>query len=242
MMVHDAEPRTFLNELRLDRAVISVLRWALFGTGPFTTNCCAGNVFLRTEPHLDRPDMQLTCPAGGAGAGLWLTFFGKSPPHALAVATSMIREESRGSVTLRSSNPADPPRIRFNLFTERSDVGRMIRGIRMAREIYGSEPLKSLIIRESLPGPGVKSDADLENFIRSTGAITQHPVGTCRMGVDRDAVVDAELKVRGVAGLRVADAAVMPTVPGGNTNVPAMMIGEKAADLIRGRRLPPAAL
>jgi choline dehydrogenase len=242
MMVHDAEPRTFLNELRLDRAVISVLRWALFGTGPFTTNCCAGNVFLRTEPHLDRPDMQLTCPAGGTGAGLWLTFFGKSPPHALAVAASMIREESRGSVTLRSSNPADAPRIQFNLFTERSDVERMIRGIRMAREIYGSEPLKSLIIRESLPGPGVKSDADLENFIRSTGAITQHPVGTCRMGVDRDAVVDAELKVRGVAGLRVADAAVMPTVPGGNTNVPAMMIGEKAADLIRGRRLPPAAL
>jgi choline dehydrogenase len=222
--------------------VISVLRWALFGTGPFATNCCAGNIFLRTESHLDRPDMQLTCPAGGAGAGLWLSFVGKSPPHALAIAVSMIREESRGSVTLRSSNAAEPPRILFNLFKERSDVERMMRGIRMAREIYACEPLKSLIIRETLPGPSVQSDADLEGFIRSVGAITQHAVGTCRMGVDRDAVVDAELKVHGVSGLRIADASVMPTVPGGNTNVPAMMIGEKAADLIRGRRLPPAQL
>jgi choline dehydrogenase len=236
-MVHDAQPKTFLAELRLDKAVISVLRWALLGTGPFATNCCAGNVFLKTEPQLDRPDMQLTCPAGGAGAGLWLSFFGKSPQHALAIAVSMIREESRGSVTLRSSNPADPPRILFNLFKEPSDVERMIRGIRMARQIYASEPLKSLIIRETLPGPAVQSDEDLEKFIRGTGAITQHPVGTCRMGTDRDAVVDAELKVRGLEGLRVADASVMPNVPGGNTNVPVMMVAEKASDLIRGRRL-----
>jgi choline dehydrogenase len=237
-IVHEAQPKTFLLELRLDRAIVSVLRWALFGTGPFATNACAGNVFLRTEPGLDRPDMQLTCPAGGAGAGIWLSFLGKSPPHALAIAVSMIREESRGCVTLRSSNPADPPRILFNLFKERSDVERMMRGIRMARDIYACEPLKSLIIRETLPGPDVKSDTDLEEFIRSVGAITQHAVGTCRMGTDRDAVVDAELKVRGVTALRVADASVMPTVPGGNTNVPAMMVGEKAADLIRALPKP----
>ena len=239
-IVHDAQPKTFLTELRLDKATVSVLRWALLGTGPFTTNACAGNVFLRTEPHLDRPDMQLTCPAGGAGVGLWLSFLGKSPPHALPIVVSMIREDSRGSVTLRSSDPGDAPRILFNLFKERSDVERMIRGIRMARNIYACEPLKGLIIRETVPGPDVQSDVDLEKFIRDTGAITQHAVGTCRMGMDRDAVVDNELRVRGVSGLRVADASVMPTVPGGNTNVPAIMVGERAADLIRGRRLPPA--
>ena len=241
-MVFDAHPRTFLSELRLDRAVVSVLRWALFGSGPFATNSCAGNVFLRTEPQLDRPDMQLTCPAGGAGAGLWLSFVGKSPPHQLAIAVSMIREDSRGSVTLRSPDPADPPRILFNLFKEPSDVARMTRGIRMAREIYSAEPLRSLIVRETLPGPDATSDADLEKFIRNTGAITQHAVGTCRMGIDPEAVVDASLRVRGVDGLRVADASVMPNVPGGNTNVPAMMIGEKAADLLRGRKLPAARL
>jgi choline dehydrogenase len=225
---------------------VSVLRWALTGTGAFATNACAGNVFLKTEPGLDRPDMQLTCPAGSSaaepGARIWYPILRKAPEHGLAVAVSMIREESRGTVTLRSANPSDPPRILFNLFTERSDVARMIRGIRAAREIYAQEPLRSLIARELVPGPEKTSDADLEKFIRATGAITQHSVGTCRMGIDENAVVDAELKVRGIAGLRVADASVMPNVPGGNTNAPTIMVAEKAADLIRGRRLPPAPL
>jgi choline dehydrogenase len=241
-----AQPRTFLNELRVDRAVLSVLRWALFGTGAFATNACAGNVFLRTEPGLDRPDMQLTCPAGSEaarpGARVWFPLPRRAPAHGLAVAVSMVREDSRGTVTLRSANPADPPRILFNLFTEPSDVRRMIRGIRAARAIYAQEPLKSLLVRELVPGPECTSDADLERFIRSSGAITQHPVGTCRMGVDEGAVVDATLAVRGIAGLRVADASVMPNVPGGNTNAPTIMVAEKAADLIRGRRLPPAEL
>ncbi|HEY2591620.1 MAG TPA: GMC family oxidoreductase N-terminal domain-containing protein, partial [Steroidobacteraceae bacterium] len=152
-----ARPRTFLKHLRFDRAVLSVLRWALVGTGPFATNACAGNVFVRTAPGLDRPDMQLTCPAGGAaaepGARIWYPLVKRAPDHGLAVAVSMIREESRGLVTLRSANPADAPRILFNLFTEPSDVARMIRGIRAAREIYAQEPLRSLILREIMPGP-----------------------------------------------------------------------------------------
>jgi choline dehydrogenase len=239
-----AHPRTFLNHLRFDRAVCSVLRWALFGTGPFATNACAGNVFLRTEPQLDRPDMQLTCPAGGAaaepGARIWYPLIRRAPDHGLAVAVSMIREDSRGTVTLRSADPADPPRILFNLFTEPSDVKRMIRGIRAAREIYSREPLKSLIRGEVMPGPDRTSDADLEDYIRATGAITHHPVGTCRMGLDDLAVVDPELRVRGIERLRVIDASVMPNVPGGNTNAPTIMVAEKGADLIRGRRLPAA--
>lgn len=150
----------------------------------------------------------------------------------------MIREDSRGTVRLRSADPSDPPRILFNLFRERSDVERMIRGIRATRDIYAHEPLRSLIRRESLPGPEKVTDAELEQYIHSTGAITQHPVGTCRMGLDEQAVVDAALKVRGVEGLRVIDASVMPNVPGGNTNAPTIMVAEKGADLIRGRQLP----
>jgi choline dehydrogenase len=243
--LNEARPRTFLTQLRVDRAVISVLRWALFGTGPFATNACAGNVFLRTEPHLDRPDMQLTCPAGGAaaepGARIWYRLW-KPPDHGLAVAVSMIREDSRGEVTLRSRSPQDPPRILFNLFRERSDIERMIRGIRAAREIYAQEPLRSLIVREAMPGAEKVSDGELERYIRATGAITQHPVGTCRMGLDAQAVVDAQLKVRGLEALRVVDASIMPNVPGGNTNAPTIMVAEKGADLIRGRRLPAAQL
>jgi choline dehydrogenase len=245
-VLNEAHPRTFLNELRVDRAVVSVLRWALFGTGPFATNACAGNLFLRSEPGLDRPDVQLTCPAGGQaalpGAHVWYPFIAKPPRHGLACVVSMIREDSRGRVTLRSGSPADPPRILFNLFQEPSDVQRMIRGIRAARRVYAQEPLRGLIVRELVPGAECASDADLERFIRTTGAITQHAVGTCRMGIDARAVVDAQLRVHGLAGLRIADASVMPNVPGGNTNAPTIMVCEKAADLIRGRRLPPAEL
>ena len=137
---------------------------------------------------------------------------------------------------MRSANAIDPPRILFNLFKEGSDVDRAIRGLKAIRDIYGREPLRSLIADETAPGSAVSSDADLEKFVRATGAITQHAVGTCRMGVDGDplAVVDASLKVRGVDALRIVDASVMPDVPGGNTNAPTIMIAEKGADLVRG--------
>ena len=245
-VLYEAQSRTFLKELRVDRAMLSVLRWFAFGSGPFATNACAGNLFVRSEPAADRPDIQLTCPAGGEaalpGAHVWFPLIQKPPVHGLACVVSMIREDSRGWVTLRSGSPDDPPRILFNLFQEPSDVARMIRGIRAARRVYAQEPLRSLIVRERVPGPQCESDADLERFIRANAAITQHAVGTCRMGIDAGAVVDAQLRVHGLNGLRIADASIMPNVPGGNTNAPTMMIAEMAADLIRGRRLPPTEL
>jgi choline dehydrogenase len=230
-------PGTFRSELRVDRAAAWVLRWGLLGKGLFATNGAAGNMFIRTDPQLDRPDMQFTCMSGEVSAReLWFPLFGRKPPHTLGVGVSMIKQDSRGEVTLRSANAIDPPRILFNLFKERSDVDRAIRGLRAIRDIYGREPLRSLIADESAPGSAVSSDADLEKFVRATGAITQHAVGTCRMGVDDDplAVVDASLKVRGVDALRIVDASVMPDVPGGNTNAPTIMIAEKGADLVRG--------
>ncbi len=233
------------SHLRLDRAILQVLNWAIFGKGLFATNACAGHIFLKTDPAWDRPDVQLTCPAVGMSAGdVWMSFGGKRPQHMLVCVVSMIREDSRGEVTLRSADPLDPPKILFNLFQQPSDVARMIRGIKAAREIYTSEPLRSLTEAEAMPGEAAQTDEALEGFIRATGEITQHPVGTCRMGPDGDrmAVLDAELRVRGIDGLRVADASVMPNVPGGNTNAPAIMVGEKAADLIRGRALAPAEL
>jgi choline dehydrogenase len=234
----NVRPGTFRSELRVDRAAAWVLRWGLLGKGLFATNGAAGNMFIRTDPRLDRPDMQFTCMSGEVSAReLWLPLFGRKPPHTLGVGVSMIRQDSRGEVTLRSANAIDPPRILFNLFMERSDVDRAIRGLKAIRDIYGREPLRSLIADETAPGSAVSSDADLEKFVRATGAITQHAVGTCRMGVDGDplAVVDASLKVRGVDALRIVDASVMPDVPGGNTNAPTIMIAEKGADLVRGR-------
>jgi choline dehydrogenase len=235
----------FVSQMRFDRAALSVLRWALFGSGPFATNGAAGHVFLRTLPGLDRPDMQLTCIAAEMSArDVWYPFIGKAPAHVIGVGVSMIRQDSRGVVSLRSADPRDPPRILFNLFKERSDMERMIRGIRAGRRIYNQEPLKRLIGQELEPGSNLQSDAELEVFVRRVGAITQHPVGTCRMGVDADggAVVDAQLRVRGVTALRVIDASIMPNVPSGNTNAPTIMVAEKGADILRGRQLPPAVL
>jgi choline dehydrogenase len=118
----------------------------------------------------------------------------------------------------------------------------MIRGIRAARAIYKSAPLNRFHAEELSPGDALQTDAELEKFVRSVGAITQHPVGTCRMGTanDANAVVDAELRVRGVQALRVIDASVMPNIPAGNTNAPTIMIAEKGADALKGGRLPAA--
>jgi len=239
------QPRqgVYQQQLRLDRAMVSALRWWLFGTGLFATNGAAGNIFIRTDPSCDRPDMQFTCMSTEVCAQ-GLSFPGRPPKALLGVGVSMIRQDSRGAVSLRSANPADPPRILFNLFEQRSDVARMVRGIRAARAIYGHKPLADLVESELLPGRDLESDAALGDWVRRVGAITQHAVGTCRMGVDADpaAVVDDQLRVRGVAGLRVIDASVMPNVPGGNTYAPTIMIAEKGADLIRGRALPRASV
>ena len=236
-------PGAFRSELRVDRATLWVLQWALLGKGLFATNGAAGNLFIRTDPSLDRPDMQFTCMSGEVGAReLWFPLVGKRPPHTLGAGLSMIKQDSRGEVWLRSEDPRDAPRILFNLFKEQSDVDRAVRGLKIIRDIYHREPLRSLVAEEILPGPKVVSDADLAQCVRDAGAITQHAVGTCKMGIDGDptAVVDAALRVRGVDALRVIDASVMPDVPGGNTNAPTIMIAEIGADLIRGRRLPRA--
>ena len=236
-------PGASRSELRLDRAVMWVLYWALFGKGLFATNGAAGNLFIRTHPGLDRPDMQFTCMSGAVAAReLWVPLIGKRPPHTLAAGLSMIKQDSRGEVRLRSADARDAPHILFNLFKERSDVERAIRGLKVIRDIYAREPLCRLVVGEILPGANVATDNELEQFVRATGAITQHAVGTCKMGIDADAmaVVDASLRVRGVDALRVIDASIMPDVPGGNTNAPTIMIAEKGADLIRGRTLPPA--
>ncbi len=236
-------PGAFRSELRVDRATLWVLLWGLFGRGLFATNGAAGNLFIRTDRRLDRPDMQFTCMSGEVAAReLWFPLIGKKPPHALGAGLSMIKQDSRGEVRLRSADARDPPRILFNLFKEQSDVDRAVRGLQAIRDIYAQEPLRGLVGDEILPGARFSTDADLERYVRDNGAITQHAVGTCAMGAagDAAAVVDAELKVRGVDALRVIDASVMPDVPGGNTNAPTIMIAEKGADLIRGRSMPRA--
>jgi choline dehydrogenase len=232
----------FLRHLRMDRAALRTLQWFATGAGPFANNGNAAGLFARTRPELERPDVQLIFAALARDSNLWWPGRGQRQKPALQCSISIQHPKALGHLTLRSANPADPPRILLNLFGTQSDIDTAIRGLRLARDIYGRAPLKDLIKGELLPGPAATSDAALTEHIRRTAATTQHPCGTCRMGNDAIAVVDGSLRVRGVEGLRVADASVMPTIPGGHINAPTIMIAEKAADLIRGRSLAPAGL
>jgi choline dehydrogenase len=231
---------TFTRFLRLDRATLRAAQWFLTRTGPFTNSGAAANIFLRSRPEVARPDVQMVCLALGNFAELWFPGLTNKTVHEFNCRIGAIHPESRGWVKLRSADPAAPPRIQFNLLTERADMDTMLRGVRLAREIYRQKPVADLIAREIFPGADVTGDAELERAIRANASHRAHPVGTCAMGMDDDAVVDAQLRVRGIEALRVVDASVMPEIIGGNTNVPTIMIAEKAADLIRGRHLPPA--
>jgi choline dehydrogenase len=221
--------------LRADRAARAALRWFANRSGPFAYTGTAANVFLRSLEGLDRPDIQMMCLPISGQAKVWFPGLQRKPVSKLSVRTGFLHPASRGWVRLRSADPRDAPRIFNNMFAEPGDLDGMIRALRLCRSLYAQSPLRDLIRRECLPGADVESDADLAAYIRANATHRSHPVGTCRMGTDNDAVVDAELRVRGLDGLRIADASIMPSIPGGNTNLPVMMIGEKAADLIRAR-------
>ncbi|MGZ5937298.1 MAG: GMC family oxidoreductase [Rhizomicrobium sp.] len=231
---------TFLNQLRLDRAVLHGANWHLFRKGAFTNNGSAGIIFFRSQPNLERPDVQMVCSAVANDAKLWFPGFTAPPVHSYTARVGTLYPRSRGWLKLRSADPTDKPRIFFNLFGEQEDVDDMVRALKIAREIYNTEPHRSLIGDEMTPGAEAKTDAELEAKIRQLGHNRQHPLGTCSMGVGPDAVVDQELRVRGIERLRVVDASVIPEETGGNINVPTMMVAEKASDLIRGHSLPPA--
>ncbi len=232
------QPVTFLKELRFDRAALWAAQWAVFGNGPFATQINSCNIVVRTSPELEQPDIQLMCNPVRMDANLWFPGVTKQLPHCFQVGVVILHPHSRGRVTLRSASPLDPPKVDLNLMASPAEFAMMRRGIREARRIYHTEPQAQLTGEELIPGAAVETDEALDAFIRQICSVTQHPVGTCTMGEGPDAVVDAQLKVIGIQGLRVADASIMPTVPGANTNAATIMIGEKASDLVLGRRLP----
>ena len=230
------KPVTFLRELRWDRAALSATQWAVFGTGPFATQINSCNVVIRTEPRLAQPDIQIMCNPVRMDAALWFPGVTKQLEHAFQVGVVLLHPHSRGEVKLKSANPAELPGVHLNIMASPAEFEIMRRGIREARRIYRTEPQGELTGPETMPGDKVVTDAALDDFIRDACQVTQHPVGTCKMGHDPMAVVDPQLRVHGVEGLRVADASIMPTVPGANTNASVIMIGELASDLVRGRR------
>ena len=214
------------------------LNYMLFGQGFGRQQFLEAGAFLKSRPDLDRPDLQLHCVLA------IMKDHGKQsvPKDGFSIHVCQLRPESRGRVGLSSADPMADPAIFANYLATDEDRRALREGTKMVRDVAEGAPLKDIRGVEVEPGAGVVSDTDIDAWIRRSAETIYHPVGTCRMGVAGDAmaVVDGELKVQGLAGLRVIDASVMPTLVGGNTNAPTIMIAEKAADLILGKALLPA--
>jgi choline dehydrogenase len=157
-----------------------------------------------------------------------------SRPDTFTLLICQLRPHSRGELRLKSNDPSMAPMIRPGYLSDPYDLEVTRKGIKLTRDILAQPAITQVSHGEFLPGADIASDADIDSFIAETGSTVHHPVGTCRMGNDTGAVLDAELRVRGVEGLRVADASIMPNLISGNTNAPSIMIGEKAAQLITG--------
>jgi choline dehydrogenase-like flavoprotein len=222
------EPGPFHHHMRLDRIAVELAKCYAFGKG-FATDLPGPLVaFLKTDPSLRVPDIQLLFQGAPLAAEPYVH---KPYVDGFACVAVLLRPESRGRVELASADPARAPRIRQNFLTAPNDWAKLRAGVRVAHTVSRQQQLEKYIAEEL--GGAKGSDAEIDAHVRATSITVHHPLGTCRMGD----VLDQELKVKGVERLRVVDASVMPDMVGGNINAPIMMIAEKAAGLIRGRKL-----
>ncbi len=222
-----------LNELNRSawRKLKAGAQYVLTRSGQMAGNGLYAGAFVRSDPALERPDLQINMFAWSV---LERTRNGiqSHPFPGFSISPVHLRPEGRGTVRLKHPDPLAPPEIRFEFLKTHYDLNAMLMGMRLARTIAAQPALAPYIVAETLPGPIVATDAEWEADIRARGVSNLHPVGTCRMGTGADAAVDPRLRVHGVAGLRVADASVMPAIVAGNTNAPSIMIGEKCAAMV----------
>jgi choline dehydrogenase len=216
----------------------NLLRWQLTHTGPMTTNVAQAGGFARSEAGLPAPDIQWhALPVPFRNGGL-----ADPTDRGMSVLVTLVDVQSRGRISLRSADPRHKPLIDPGYLADPADLAALVRAVAMVREIAAVKPMRKMWAAEQAPGADLRTDAQIREFVRRDVTTIYHPVGTCAMSGQSQldasrmmGVVDTELRVRGVAGLRVVDASVMPTVPRGNTNAPTIAIAERAADMISGR-------
>ncbi|MGD0721842.1 MAG: GMC family oxidoreductase N-terminal domain-containing protein [Roseiarcus sp.] len=229
---------TYDNVAKLHRTVWAGVQYLLFRNGPVASSLFETGGFWYADRQARSPDIQLHLGLGsGIEAGV-----ARMKNAGVTLNSAFLRPRSRGTLRLASSDPRAAPLIDPNYWADPHDRAMSIAGLRLAREIMRQKALKPFVLAERLPGPDLASDAELFAYGCRHAKTDHHPVGTCRMGHDRMAVVAPDLRVRGIEGLRVCDAAIMPRIVSSNTNAPTIMIGEKAADLVRGREPLPAVL
>jgi len=217
------EVNSFLGRMRIGAEFVLRRR------GPMTMGASQVGAFTRTRPEIATPDIQFHIqPLSSQAPG-----HGLDPFSAFTTSVCQLRPESRGHVRIVSPDPRAHPEILANYLATDTDRQTMIAGIRVGRCIAAAPPLAEIVRAEREPGASAQSDGELLDWIRTRATTIYHPAGTCRMGTDDMSVVDERLRLRGLAGLRVADASIMPSITSGNTNAPAIMIGEKAAAMVR---------
>ncbi|MEZ8092960.1 GMC family oxidoreductase [Photobacterium swingsii] len=218
------------------RSLKGIVDYLLFRKGNFTTNIAEAGGFAKTSPELSEPDVQFhfsPCFLDNHGLNLWQTV-----RHGYSLHACNLRPKSRGALSLVSRDPHDAVRINAGYLSHPEDIEVMLKGIKLSRQILAQPSFERFRGEEVFPGKSVQSDDELRAFIRRKAESIYHPIGTCKMGADNMAVVDSELKVHGIEGLRVVDASIMPTLVGGNTNAPTIMIAEKASvDILSKQRL-----
>jgi len=216
------------------RDILQFFQYALFRGGPMASNLFETNAYIKTMPYSDRPDMQLVFQPARRN----IKPFPIPINHGYAVATVCLYPLSRGAVTLASNDPLAAPLIDLALGKEKEDIQTLVRGLKLARKVAHHDSFGKYAASERVPGMDIQSDEELEAYVRETLITVHHPGSTCRMGNRDSDVVNHELKIHGLDGIRVADASIYPRVPGANTNASVVAIAEKAADMILGIPAP----
>jgi len=235
-------PGVFHGEMRFDRMAVSMLMAYFHGTGPATVVPGGLHAFVKTRPELTVPDIEFMFRGTSHHPHLWFPLLYPAFTDGYGIRPTLLHPDSRGVVLLRSSDPREHPRISYNFLTAPNDLPTLRQGFKLARELAFHRALDPYRGEELSPGEKVQSDTEIDSWLRKTLITAHHPAGTCQMGTTPAAVLDPEMRVRGVEGLRVVDASAMPDLVSAHINACVIMMAEKAADMIRGRTPLPAAM
>jgi 4-pyridoxate dehydrogenase len=225
----------FRDAMRFDHMAIGMLTAYVFGSGPATVVPGGMHAFIKTRPELSVPDIEFMFRGAPTHAHLWFPLVKRAYVDGYGIRPTLLHPESRGEVKLGSADPKAHPRIFLNLLSAPSDLAKLREGFKRAREVAMQKPLDNYRGVETSPGDKVKTDADIDAFIRKTAVTAHHPASTCPMGTTHGAVLDPQMHVLGTDRLRVVDASAMPDLVSAHINATVLMMAEKAADLIRGR-------
>jgi 4-pyridoxate dehydrogenase len=235
-------PGVFHGEMRFDRMALSMLMAYFHGSGPATVVPGGLHAFVKTRPELEVPDIEFMFRGTSHHPHLWFPLLYPAFTDGYGIRPTLLHPDSRGELTLRSSDPRDPPRIHYNFLTAPNDLPTLRQGFKLARELAYHQALDPYRGKELNPGEKVQTDTEIDAWLRNTLITAHHPAGTCQMGTTPAAVLDPEMRVRGVEGLRVVDASAMPDMVSAHINACVIMMAEKASDMIRRRTPLPAAM